>query len=85
MEREVPDYQISQNQKREKNRKREKKMEKVKKCHEGHRTQIRPPNATKQMVSRKYEMGLYEVMSVFDQNLIKNDAFEFQKMMRKLA
>ena len=45
--------------------------------------QIRPPSATKQMVSRKYEMGLYEVMSVFDQNLIKNDAFYLQKMMRK--
>ena len=71
--------------KREKSRKREKKIEKVKKCHEGHKTQNGPPSATKQMVSRKYETGLYEVMLIFGQNFIKNDAFDLQKIMRQLV
>ena len=42
-----------------------------------------PPSATNQMVWRRYKTGLYEVMLVFGQKLIKNDAFDLQKMMRK--
>ena len=65
--------------KREKKRKRQKKSKKVSK---GRKIQDRPPGATKHMVLRRYETGLYDVMLVFDQKLIKNDAFDLQKIVR---
>ena len=43
----------------------------------------RPPSPTKQMVWRRYQTGLSEVMSAFDQNLMKNNAFYLQILMRK--
>ena len=58
-------------------------MEKVKKVSKGRKIQNRPPSATKQSVWRRYKTGLYEAMLVFGQKLIKNDAFDLQKMMRK--
>ena len=60
-----------------------KRWKKSKKVPKGRKAQNRPPSATKQMVWRRYQTGLYEVMLVFDQNVIKNDAFDHQKMMRK--
>ena len=48
----------------------------------GRKIQNGPPSATKQMVWRRYKTGLYDVMLVFDQKLIKNDAFDLQEMMR---
>ena len=49
----------------------------------GRISQNRPPSATKQMVLRKYETGLFDVMSVFGQKMIKNNAFHLQILMRK--
>ena len=66
-----------------KNRKMKKMKKRQKKCHEGHRAQIRPPSPTKQMVWRRYQTGLSEVMSIFDQNLMKKYAFYLQILMRK--
>ena len=61
-----------------------KQMQKGKKVSKWLGAPSRPPSPTKQMVWRRYQTGLSEVISVFDKNVIKNDAFDLQKIMRKL-
>ncbi len=70
---------FARDKKGDKKRKREKKSKIVSR---GRKIQNRPPSATKQMVLRRYGTGLYDVMLVFDQKLIKNDAFDLQKIVR---
>ena len=60
-------------------------MKNFKKVSKGLRAQNRPPSPTKQMVWRRYQTGLYEVMLVWCQKLIQKDAFDLQKIMRKLV
>ena len=41
------------------------------------------PEYRKQSIWRGYETGLYEVILVLNQKMIKNDAFHHQILMRK--
>ena len=66
-------------------KKNEKKWKKFKKVSKWLGAPSRPPSPTKQGVWRRYQTGLSEVMSVFVQNLVKNDAFYLQVLMRNLV
>ena len=61
----------------EKDRKSEKNVSK------GHKIQTRPQSGIKQSIWRGCKTGLYEMMTVVCQNLMKKDTFALQKMIRK--
>ena len=60
---------------RRKKKKNEKRLKKFKKVSKWLGAPSRPRSPTKQMVWRRYQTGLSEMMSIFDQILMKNDAF----------